>query len=89
MVEKLPFKEKQFSANTYQREFAENVDEDDLKWHYDEEDRLVESVEPTDWLIQMDNNLPQKFEGQFFIPKGVYHRIIKGTQNCVVKIIKK
>lgn len=88
MVEELPFSEKHISENTVERVFCEGIDEEDLKWHYDEEDRLVESINPTDWLIQMDNQLPQKFEGQFLIPKGVYHRIIKGTQDCIVKIIK-
>lgn len=88
MVEKLPYSEKHISENIVERVFSDELDEDDLKWHYDEEDRLVESINPTDWLIQMDNELPQKFEGQFLIPKGVYHRIIKGTQDCVVKIIK-
>lgn len=89
MVEKLPFTEKQLSKDIVERTFDENLDEDDLKWHYDEEDRLVESVQTTDWLIQLDNQLPQKFEGQFFIPKGLYHRIIKGSQDCKVKVIKK
>lgn len=89
MVENFPFTEKQISKEIVERTFDETLDEEDLKWHYDEEDRLVESVEPTDWLIQLDNQLPQKFEGQFFIPKGMYHRIIKGSQNCSVKIIKK
>ncbi len=89
MVEELPFSEKHISENIVERVFSEGIDEDDLKWHYDEEDRLVESVSPTDWMIQIDNQLPQNFVGQFFIPKGVYHRIIKGSQDCVVKIIKK
>lgn len=89
MVEKLPYTEKHLSENTSERLFNETLDDDDLKWHYDEEDRLVESINHTDWMIQMDNQLPEKFVGQFFIPKGVYHRIIKGTQDCIVKIIKK
>jgi len=88
MVKKYPFKEKLLSDKCVVRDFSEKVDEEDLQWHFDDEDRLVQSVESTDWLIQFDNKLPQKFEGQIFIPKGEYHRLIKGTKDCKVKIYK-
>lgn len=85
---KLPFSEKQIKSNIFERTFSKNLDEEDLKWHYDEEDRVVISLEETDWQIQFDNKLPQKFEGEFLIPKGVYHRIIKGTKDCKVQVTK-
>ena len=38
---KFPFKEKQISKQLFLREFSANVDEMDLIWHEDREDRIV------------------------------------------------
>lgn len=88
MVEPFPFEETKISETEVIRNFSQIVDEDDLQWHFDEEDRLVELLEFTDWLIQFDNELPQILEGKVFIPKHQYHRLIKGTKDCKVKIYK-
>jgi hypothetical protein len=72
----------------YLREFEESVDTDDLEWHRDREDRIVEIIGETDWELQMDNQLPQRMTGKIFIPKEVWHRVIKGTNELKVKIIK-
>lgn len=88
MVNDFPFEETKISDNEIIRNFSEIVDEEDLQWHFDEEDRLVETLEQTDWQIQFDNKLPQKFEGKIFIPKHEYHRLIKGTKDCKVRIHK-
>jgi hypothetical protein len=88
MVTPFPFKEDKISEKEIVRKFSEMVDEDDLQWHFDEEDRLVEILEDTDWLIQFDNELPKKIKNKIFIPKHVYHRLIKGTKDCKVKIYK-
>ena len=55
-----PFKETQLQDNLYLREFEETVDIDDLEWHRDREDRIVEVIGETDWEIQMDNEWPKK-----------------------------
>jgi len=70
------------------RIFEENVNNDELKWHFDDEDRIVKIIKSNGWQLQFDNKLPKNLkEGQeIFIPKGVYHRIIKGKGNFVVKI---
>jgi len=83
----LPFKEKRFE-NKSLRTFSEKVEIDDLKWHTDEEDRIVKITESTDWMLQMDNELPVKLEKnkKYYIPKGVYHRVIKGTGDLKVEI---
>lgn len=60
-----------------------------LKWHWDEEDREVTSLNETDWQFQFDNQLPQQIKGSIKIPKGVYHRIIKGTGDLKLCIFKK
>jgi len=83
-----PFKETHLQDNLYLREFEESVDTDDLEWHRDREDRIVQIIGETDWELQMDNQLPQRMTGKIFIPKEVWHRVIKGTNELKVKIIK-
>jgi hypothetical protein len=70
------------------RKFDENIDPVELMWHMDNEDRLVEALESTDWLVQLDDSLPILLDKSIFIPKHVYHRTIKGTGSLLVKIKK-
>jgi hypothetical protein len=70
------------------RKFDENIDPVELMWHMDNEDRLVEALESTDWLVQLDDSLPILLDKPIFIPKHVYHRTIKGTGPLLVKIKK-
>jgi hypothetical protein len=70
------------------RKFDKNIDPVELMWHMDNEDRLVEALESTDWLMQLDDSLPIILNKPIFIPKHMYHRVIKGTGNLLVKIIK-
>jgi len=71
------------------REFDENIDPIELKWHRDSEDRLIEAIGDTDWMFQIDNQLPIEMKGEIFIPRGIWHRTIKGTGSVKIKIIKK
>jgi hypothetical protein len=70
------------------RLFTESVDDNELKWHRDREDRLVEVIEGNGWKLQFDNELPIKLEKGMglIIPEGVYHRVIKGSGNLKVSI---
>lgn len=70
------------------RTFPKDVDEMELVWHRDKEDRIVESVSETDWMIQMDNELPKSLTERTYIPKETYHRVIKGSGDLTVKIKK-
>ncbi len=60
----------------------------DFTWHRDREDRIVESLHPTDWEIQIDNELPKSLNEKVIIPIGVWHRIIKGNGDLKIKLIK-
>jgi len=84
----LPFQETKIGDNVFVREFSQDTDSGELMWHRDREDRIVEAIEDTDWMIQLDNELPKKIEGEVFIPMGIYHRLIKGTGDLKVKVIK-
>lgn len=84
----LPYKETKLNDNTFIREFGQNTDSGEMVWHRDREDRIIESIGETDWLIQIDNELPKRIEGEIFIPKGVFHRLIKGTGDLEIKLQK-
>jgi hypothetical protein len=87
MVE-YPFEEREKSSSHSVRVFKSDTDQDELKWHRDREDRIVEAVGNTDWMIQLDNELPKPIEGLVKIPRGVWHRVIKGTGDLTVRIDK-
>ncbi len=72
------------------REFSQDTPSFEFVWHRDKEDRIVESIHDTDWLFQLDNDIPRRLsENKLFIPKETYHRLIKGTGDLVVKIWQK
>jgi hypothetical protein len=85
---KLPFKEEIISDSIFIRDFEQDTDSGDYLWHRDREDRVIESIGETDWKIQIDDELPKPIKGKIFIPMGVYHRVIKGTGNLKIKLIK-
>ena len=70
------------------REFNENIDPIELKWHRDLESRTVEILEDTDWKLQLDNSLPTSLKEHIFIPRHEWHRVIKGTGTLKLKIYK-
>jgi len=83
----LPFQE-QKEKNYVIRTFSESINDFELVWHRDKEDRIVRSVGDTDWMIQMDNQLPKPLTEMVYIPKNTYHRVIKGNGDLTVKINK-
>jgi len=70
------------------RQFNESIDPIELLWHRDNEDRVVEIVEKTDWSLQLDNSLPSSLQERIFIPRHQWHRVIKGTGSLKLKIYK-
>ena len=84
----LPFQETKLIDNEFIRVFSQDTDSGEYMWHRDFEDRIIESIGETDWMIQIDNELPKQISGEVFIPMGVYHRVIKGTGDLKIKLIK-
>lgn len=72
------------------RKFSEDVPQEELVWHRDPEDRSIKAISETDWMIQYDNELPKRLTSSFeyFIPEGVYHRLIKGSGDLNIKITR-
>jgi hypothetical protein len=70
------------------RVFAESLDPSELIWHQDREDRIIRVIEANGWGYQLDNQLPLPLEDgqELFIPKMMYHRVIKGSGPLVVEV---
>jgi len=83
-----PYFEERISKHEVIRTFSPDVNESELEWHWDEEDRLVTPIEETDWQFQFDNELPFTIKGVINIPAGAIHRVIKGSGELKVKILK-
>lgn len=82
----LPYHEELISEEVSIRTF-DSIHPDHLfKWHWDEEDRIIEPMHQTDWRFQFDDDLPFTIEGEVLIPAGIYHRLIKGTGNLSLQI---
>ena len=84
-----PYVEDAVAESVVIRTFFSDISESELKWHWDEEDRLVEPLNENDWQFQFDNCLPEKIYKQIHIPAGVIHRVIKGSGTLIVKITKR
>ena len=78
----------QINEGKIYRTFSPDVDSDELKWHQDLKDRKVTIIENGGWSFQMDNSMPNKLSNaqQFFIPKFVWHRVIRGEGKLIVEI---
>jgi hypothetical protein len=85
----MTYKEKKVNEH-FIREFDNTINQSDLVWHRDKEDRIIKVLENSGWQIQMDNKLPVLLEidNEFFIPKETWHRVIRGTDKLVIKLTK-
>lgn len=82
-----PFQQQNIEGKI-RRTFLPDVEEEELKWHQDLKDRKVTIIEDGGWQFQMEDSLPNKLSvaEQIFIPKFVWHRVIKGSGKLIVEI---
>ena len=85
-----PFEEEQIDQYNFIRTFPADVDEMDLIWHADKENRIITILEGNGWKFQFDEQLPfEMIDGiDIVIPKGVIHRVIKGDGPLKIKVFK-
>jgi hypothetical protein len=83
-----PYNDLEVTEDYVIREFDQNIDPIELMWHRDQEDRVVQSITSTDWQLQLDNSLPISLNNSIFIPKHLWHRVIKGSNTLKIKIAK-
>jgi hypothetical protein len=82
-----PFEQENIEGKI-RRTFLPETEVEELKWHQDLKDRKVTVIEDGGWSFQMDNGLPIKLSDakQIYIPKLVWHRVIRGEGKLVVEI---
>ena len=85
-----PFEEEQIDEYNFIRTFPADVDEMDLIWHADKENRIITVLEGNVWKFQFDEELPIKMrKGKTIsILKGRLHRVIKGNGPLKIKLQK-
>jgi hypothetical protein len=90
LVTVLPFEEEQISDNIFIRTFSVDIDEIDLIWHTDKENRFIKVLEGNGWQFQYDEELPfEMTDGLGFpIMKGQIHRVIKGLGPLKIELHK-
>jgi hypothetical protein len=83
----LPFEQKNKDGKNI-RTFSNLIKEEELKWHFDDENRIIKPLNETDWSFQMDDHIPIRLEKgkKILIPEGKYHRLIKGTGNLTLEV---
>lgn len=90
MVTVLPFEEEQISDNIFIRTFSTDIDEMDLIWHTDKENRFIKVLEGNGWQFQYDEELPFEMTDGLGFPvmKGQIHRVIKGLGPLKIELHK-
>lgn len=70
------------------RNFGVRLSGNELVWHRDKKDRIVEVLEGENWRFQYDNSLPfeLKIGDIICVPAETYHRLLKGTTALSLKI---
>ena len=85
-----PFEEEQIDQYNFIRTFPADVDEMDLIWHADKENRIITVLEGNGWKFQFDEELPIEMTDGLNISifEGRIHRVIKGNGPLVIKLQK-
>ena len=85
-----PFEEEQIDSHIFIRTFSADVDEMELIWHEDRENRVINVLEGNGWKFQFDEELPiEMTEGlSISIEKGKLHRVIKGNGPLKIELHK-
>jgi len=85
----LPFEETPIGGDVYLRKFNKDTNPWEYVWHRDLQSRIIEPTHETDWMFQVDDSLPIEIKSPIFVEVGVWHRLIKGTNDLILKITKK
>ena len=89
MVEEhVPYENLEVTEEYIIRKFPHDTEAEDLLWHRDRENRLIEHVSGTGWSFQYDNELPIPIKSNqgIDISAGAWHRIHRGSDDLIIKI---
>ncbi len=73
---------------TTSRLFSASTKPEDLKWHMDDEDRVITVLGETNWQFQFEDQLPVPLNKPIFIERHQWHRLIKGDGPLMISIYK-
>lgn len=74
------------------RAFVEDVCEEELKWIRDRLHSIhLKVVGGRDWKLQLEHDSPMTLEigKEYFIPRDMFYRIIKGKNNLILEMTKR
>ena len=54
----------------------------------DDENRIIRPLHKTDWLFQLEDQLPVPLNKPIFIERHQWHRLIKGDGSLMIKVTK-
>jgi len=83
-----PYIDNQITDDVRVRVFDTDIDEEELVWHRDKRNRVVEILEGKGWMFQFEDGIPFPMEkgDKLEITKEQYHRVIKGDTPLKIKI---
>ena len=83
-----PYVEHKLNNGNILRTFSKDALTEELVWHRDRENRIVEVLEGDGWEIQLEDRLPEPLiKGkEYVIPAYTFHRIKRGTTDLTLKI---
>ena len=73
---------------TTSRLFSASTKPEALKWHMDDEDRIITVLSKTNWQFQFEDQLPVPLNKPIFIKRHQWHRLIKGDGPLMISIYK-
>ena len=73
---------------TTSRLFSASTKPEALKWHMDDEDRIITALDKTNWQFQFEDQLPVPLNKPIFIRRHQWHRLIKGDGPLMISIFK-
>ena len=83
-----PYTEFKDGDNEVTRLFHSKVDPEKLKWHMDDEDRIIQALHKNNWQFQLEDQLPVSLDKPIFIKRHQWHRLIKGDDSLMIKVTK-
>jgi hypothetical protein len=78
----------QISENIFKRILSCDIDSNELVWHRDKHNRIVEIIQAGEWKFQSEDELPISLTDnmKIYINKETFHRVIKGTKDLIILI---
>ena len=83
-----PYTEFKDKEGDVTRLFYERVNPQKLKWHMDDEDRIIQALHKNNWQFQLEDQLPVPLNKPIFIERHQWHSLIKGDGSLMIKVTK-